>query len=237
MAPARIPAATASAKGMPSASAAASAPTHASPAPVVSATSPSVTAGQWPTSAPDTHAAPCAPSVTTMWRGPMPRSARAIPIASVGVAGAGRPRVSPASVSLTTRTSTCASVAGAVSRAGARLSRTRAPCECAHSMAAAFASAGTSACRTTTSEDAGINEALAGSVVTAAFAPASRMIVFSPEAATVISAVPDGPSTARRWVTSTPCEASSSRSRWPDGSDPTAPTNSVVTPECAAAAA
>ena len=51
---------------------------------------------------------------------------------------------------------------------------------------------------------AGDNEALAGSTVTVALAPASRMIVFSPEEATVMSAVPEGPSTSRRWVTSTP---------------------------------
>ena len=42
------------------------------------------------------------------------------------------------------------------------------------------------------SEGAGNNEALAGSIVTARFAPASKMIVFSPEAATVMSAVPRG---------------------------------------------
>ena len=54
------------------------------------------------------------------------------------------------------------------------------------------------------SAGAGNNEALAGSTVTVAFAPASRMIVFSPEEATVMSAVPEGPSTSRRWVTSTP---------------------------------
>ena len=53
------------------------------------------------------------------------------------------------------------------------------------------------------SAGAGNNEALAGSMVTVALAPASRMIVFSPEEATVMRAVPEGPSTSRRWVTST----------------------------------
>jgi len=94
--------------------------------------------------------------------------------------------------------------AASVGRAGARLNRTRAPNECAHARASALARSGISAWRTTTSAGAGNNEALAGSTVTVAFAPASRMIVFSPEEATVMSAVPDGPSTSRRWVTSTP---------------------------------
>ena len=83
----------------------------------------------------------------------------------------------------------------------------------------------------------GNNEALAGSTVTVAFVPASRIIVFSPEAATVMRAVPEGPSTSRRCVTSTPWEARSERRRWPDGSEPTAPTKATVVPECAAAAA
>ena len=96
---------------------------------------------------------------------------------------------------------------------------------------------GNSACRTTMSEGDGNNEALAGSIVTARFAPASTMIVFSPEAATVMSAVPVDPSTSRTCVTSTPWEARSARRRWPDKSVPTAPTKSVSAPECAAAAA
>ena len=75
------------------------------------------------------------------------------------------------------------------------------------------------------SEGAGNNEALAGSIVTARFAPASKMIVFSPEAVTVMSAVPVGPSTSRTCVTSTPWAAKSARRRWPDKSVPTAPTS------------
>ena len=87
------------------------------------------------------------------------------------------------------------------------------------------------------SEGAGNSEALAGSTVTVAFAPASRMIVFSPEEATVMSAVPEGPLTSRRCVTSTPWDARSQRRRWPEGSEPSAPTKTTVVPECAAAAA
>lgn len=131
----------------------------------------------------------------------------------------------------------CDIAAGSMSRAGARLSRTRAPKECAHARTSVFVWEGTSACRTTMSEGAGNNEALAGSIVTARFAPASTMIVFSPEAATVMSAVPVDPSTSRTCVTSTPWAAKSARRRWPDKSVPTAPTKSVSAPECAAAAA
>ena len=42
--------------------------------------------------------------------------------------------------------------------------------------------------------------------------------MFSPDAATVMSAVPEGPSASRRCVTSTPWDARSQRRRWPEGS-------------------
>ena len=87
------------------------------------------------------------------------------------------------------------------------------------------------------SEGAGNNEALAWAIDDARFAPASRMIVFSPLAATVMSAVPDGESTSRRWETSTPWAARCVRRLWPARSVPTAPTKRVGMPERAAAAA
>ena len=84
------------------------------------------------------------------------------------------------------------------------------------------------------------NEALrakVGQVMINTVAMAALNIVFSPLAATVMSAVPDGESTSRRWETSTPWAARCVRRLWPARSVPTAPTKRVGMPERAAAAA
>src|SRR4051794_33294711 len=220
---------TASPSFAPSASAAASAPLNASPAPVVSTAS-TCGAGMRSSASPSASSAPAGPIVTTTGAPVRLVSARA------AASGSASPLSAAASGSFGVSTGPSASSSSGSGRAGAGWSTTcRSAARAARAAARTGASGTSSPISTTPPGSAPASAASTAAGVRSLLAPEATAIWFSPASSTAISATPVGAVTRATADTSTPSPARSATASSPRSSLPTAPTIRTVAP-CRAAA-
>lgn len=103
--------------------------------------------------------------------------------------------------------------------------------------AAVTASMGSSSWSRRISDREMTSTSVAEGAVIVPLAPGTTMIELPPPSSTTMWAMPDGPGTVRRFVTSTPAPASVRRSSGPKESSPTAPRKATSAPARAAAMA